>query len=146
MSLRKLAELRIQSRAENLRMLRAVVQSAMETAAADREVTERVVLAVSEACTNIIRHAYGPHRSGEIVLEIFNNQDEMRFRLMDFAPPVDRDACRTPPNTELRPGGLGIRLIHQIMDEARFIDPPPGVGNAYEMVKRGLHARTRGEG
>ncbi len=146
MSLRKLAELRIQARAEHLRMLRAVVQSAMETAAADREVTERVVLAVSEACTNVIRHAYGPHRSGEIVLEIFNNQDEMRFRLLDFAPPVDRAACRAPASTELRPGGLGMRLIHQIMDEARFIDPPPGVGNAYEMVKRGLHTRTRGEG
>lgn len=145
MSLRKLAELRIESRPEHLRLLRALVHSAMELVGADREVIECVVLAVNEACTNVIRHAYGPDRNGEIVLEIFNNRDEMRFRLMDFAPPVDRSAVCTPQAGELRPGGLGIHLIHQIMDEARFVEPPPGVGNAFEMIKRGLHARRRGE-
>ena len=139
MSLRKLAELRIESRPERLRLVRAVVHSAMELVGADPEVTECVVLAVNEACANVIRHAYGPEQAGEIVLEILNNRDEIRFRLMDFAPPVDRSRVCSPAPGPLRPGGLGVHLIHQIMDEAGFVEPPPGVGNVFEMTKRGFH-------
>lgn len=144
MSLQTLAQLRVDARPERLRLLRALVHSAMEMVGADREVTECVVLAVNEACSNVIRHAYGKQRAGEIVLEILNNRDEMRFRLMDFAPPVDRTRVCAPLHDELRPGGLGMHLIEQIMDEARFIEPPPGVGNAFEMIKRGLRTGKQG--
>lgn len=144
MSLRKLAELRIEARADRLRLLRAVVHSAMELLEADAELTECVVLAVNEACANVIRHAYGPDHTGEIVLEILNNRDEIKFRLLDFAPPVDRSRVCSQAGGELRPGGLGVHLIQQIMDEAGFVEPPEGVGNVFEMTKRGLRACKRG--
>lgn len=145
MGLQKLAELRIESHPGRLRLLRALVHSAMELLDADPEVTECVVLAVNEACANVIRHAYGPGRSGEIILEILNNRTEIRFRLLDFAPPVDRSRVCTPQPGVLRPGGLGMHLIEQIMDEAGFVEPPPGVGNVFEMTKRGLRACKGGD-
>lgn len=145
MSLRRLAELRIDADPCCLRLVRSLVHGAMEALEADPEVTECVVLAVNEACANVIRHAYGPDRNGEIVLQIFNNRDEIKFRLLDYAPPVDRSCVCPPAAAELRPGGLGMHLILKIMDEAAFVEPPPGVGNAFEMTKRGLRTRRSGE-
>lgn len=145
MTLRRLAELRIDSDPCCLRLVRALVHGAMEALEADPEVTECVVLAVNEACANVIRHAYGPERSGEIVLEILNNQDQIKFRLSDYAPPVDRSCVCPREQGELRPGGLGMHLIRKIMDQAEFVEPPPGVGNVFEMTKRGLKTRNAGE-
>lgn len=141
MSAAVMAELRVASEPGSLRLVRAVVHSAMQMLEADAEVTECVVLAVNEACANVIRHAYGTG-GGELVLQILNNQDEVKFRLLDYAPPVDRSRVCPPAPGALRPGGLGIHLIRQIMDQAEFVDPPPGFGNAFEMTKRGLTART----
>ena len=38
--------------------------------------------------------------------------------------------------SEVRPGGLGVHLIHTVCDEAVFLPPPPGVGNLFKLTKR----------
>jgi len=108
----------------------------MELLGADSESTDCAVLAVNEACMNVIQHAYGPGRTGEIVLEILNNRDRVKFRVIDFAEPVDTAAVRPRDLDDLRPGGLGVHLIRQVMDEAGFVPAPAGAGNVFEMVKR----------
>jgi anti-sigma regulatory factor (Ser/Thr protein kinase) len=49
-----------------------------------------VVLAVDEACQNIIRHAYGGDPTREIILEVSRDGDRIVFDLLDFAEPVNR--------------------------------------------------------
>ena len=136
MSFERLVELRTEARADRLRMLRAVAQAAMAMLGADRESSDCVVLAVNEACMNVIQHAYGAGRSGEIVLEILNNRDQVKLRVRDFAAPVDPAAIRPRDLDDVRPGGLGVHLIREVMDEANFVPPPDGLGNILEMTRR----------
>jgi serine/threonine-protein kinase RsbW len=84
----------------------------------------RVELAVDEACANIVDHAYAGD-PGRIDMEIglipaktfvVTLTDEGRpFKVPDGAP-------ATPPKSveELRVGGLGLRIIHQAMSDARW--------------------------
>jgi sigma-B regulation protein RsbU (phosphoserine phosphatase) len=93
-------------------------------------------LAVDEACQNIIRHAYGDQGEGDIVLEIDRKGAELVFSLIDFAPPTDPSQVRPRDLEDVRPGGLGTHLIQEVMDGAEFVEPPPGCGNLFRMVKR----------
>lgn len=94
-----------------------------------------VVLAVDEACQNIIRHAYCG-QDGDIVVQVGRDDHRLVVRLIDFAPPVDVAKVCPRPLDELRPGGLGTHFIREVMDEVAFLVPPAGAGNLLQMVKR----------
>jgi len=132
---RPLAEIRIRARAEELKGLRDRVRETVRAQGVDDKLAECLVLAVDEAAVNIIRHAYGGADAGEIVLQILNNRDVLVFRLTDFAPPVDRASICPRDLDDIRPGGLGVHLIAEVMDEFEFVEPPPGAGNVLEMRK-----------
>lgn len=96
-----------------------------------------VQLAVEEACANVIDHAYrGQGGALQINFEALNG--DVIITLHDWGHPFDPDAI-VPPDTSLplrqRPiGGLGLHLMHRLMDEVKFSFGPEG--NALRMVKR----------
>ncbi len=93
-----------------------------------------VVLAVDEACQNVIRHGY--RGKGEVILEMRRDQaGRLEIQLIDFAPPVDPARVKSRPLDQLRPGGLGSHFIRSVMDEVLFLPPPEGAGNFLKMVK-----------
>lgn len=131
----KLLELRIPARAERLGLVRAVVKRAAETAGCNAALVEQLVIAVNEACMNIIQHAYGTDASGDLVLEIFHDGTQIRFRLVDFATAVDLDKIKSRDLEDIRPGGLGVHFITEIMDDFRFGHLENGSGNYLDMKK-----------
>ncbi|NIP73555.1 MAG: ATP-binding protein [Gammaproteobacteria bacterium] len=132
----RLAQARFPARADQLQQMRHVVRQALAGRCCEPEELDRVVLAVNEACTNVIQHAYGPGRAGDIILDIQIDRDELIFRLTDFAEPVEESAIRSRDLSDIRPGGLGVHLIREVMDAAGFVPPPQGAGNVLEMRKR----------
>jgi len=101
-----------------------------------------IVLAVGEACMNIIQHAYSKDEQGDIFLEVEQQGDNMTFRLTDFAHHKTRvEEMRSRPLDEVRPGGLGCHLINEIMDEVKLIDCDKDCGNVLQM-KKCLHQQT----
>ena len=70
-----------------------------------------------------------------LILQILQSGDTLIFRLRDFAPPVDREKVKPRDLEDIRPGGLGVHFIGNIMDAMRFVDPPDGRGNLLEMRK-----------
>ena len=136
MSPKQLARLRFPARVEQLCAVRQSIRSATAPLGLTEEVIDALVLAVNEACMNIIQHAYGEHDCCDIVLEIVHCADELVFRLTDFANPIDITTVRPRDLSEIRPGGLGLHIIDQIMDTAHFQKPPMGAGNLLEMRKR----------
>lgn len=132
----RLAQARFPARADQLQQMRHVVRQALAGRCSEAEVLDRVVLAVNEACMNVIQHAYGPGRTGDIILEIQIDGDELIFRLTDFAEPVDQSAIRSRDLSDIRPGGLGVHLIREVMDVTGFVPAPRGAGNVLEMRKR----------
>ena len=132
----RLLELRVPARADQLRTVRDAVREHAGSCGCRDQTLDDIVLAVDEACQNIIRHAYRGDPDGTIVLEIERCGDDLIFSLRDFAPPIDPETVRPRDLDDLRPGGLGTHFIHEVMDDAKFEPPPSGGGNLLKMVKR----------
>lgn len=132
----RLLELQVPARAEELKNVRGAVRRCAEQAGMGESCVRDVVLAVDEACQNVIRHAYGDARAGDMLLEVDREDDTLVFCLKDFAPPVDPERIKPRKLEEVRPGGLGTHLIQEAMDSAGFVQDPPGCGNLLRMVKR----------
>lgn len=131
-----LFELRFRSLPDRLKMVRAAVAAAVRSTGCSEDAVHDIVLAVDEACQNVIRHAYSGRPDGEIVLTMRREGDRVAVELRDFAPPVDERRVRPRDLDELRPGGLGTHLIREVMDEVAFLPRPAGGGNLLRMVKR----------
>lgn len=93
-----------------------------------------ITLVIDEACTNIIRYAYGGE-SGRIILEIFEHENEAIFHLQDFAKCIDKSCLELRKTDILEPGGLGLQLIYQVMDFVQLLPPKGSVGNILELKK-----------
>jgi anti-sigma regulatory factor (Ser/Thr protein kinase) len=132
----KLAEIRFPSRAEQLPAVREQLRSIVGHYEIPGDESHCVVVAVNEACMNIIQHAYGDGACGDIILEVYDDKQELEFRLTDFAPTVDKFRIKARDVNTVRPGGLGVHIIHEVMDEVAFPDPPRGAGNVLVMKKR----------
>ena len=130
-----LLELRFPARPDQLRRVRGQVREQVEASGCSEPCASDIVMAVDEACQNIIRHAYAG-REDEIVLRIERSEGELIFSVIDFAPRVDPETVRPRDLDEVRPGGLGTHLIRTVMDRVEFATPPPGSGNLLRMVKR----------
>ena len=114
---------------ERLNEMRTVLTESLDKVNCPKPVRRLLVLAVNEACMNVIQHGYQGDPEGEIVLEILNNNGELEFRLTDFADTIDPAKVKPRPLDEIRPGGLGTYFIQRIMDEFRFTVPESGKGN-----------------
>ncbi len=123
------------SRPNRLKLLRCVIRDAADLAGLDSDATDAVVLAVNEACMNIIQHSYKMKPDGRIEIEVVQEPDALVFRLRDYAGSVDIEMLRSRNLDDIRPGGLGVHLIDCLMDEYGFLESPQGGGNIFEMKK-----------
>ena len=130
-----LVELRFPARPHCMAMVRPSIRSAARYCGFDEPATHDIVLAVSEACQNVILHAYAGHETGDIVLRILRRKDGIVLRVTDFAPSIDTAAVKPRHLDDLRPGGLGTHFIRELMDSADFLPGPDGVGNILQMIK-----------
>lgn len=131
-----LLELRFPAQANRMVMVRDIVRSAARYCGFGEPATQDIVLAVGEACQNVILHAYAGRGDGPILLDILDSTDRMILRVTDFGPAVAPAAVQPRPLNDLRPGGLGTHFIEKLMDTADFGRSPTGVGNVLQMTKK----------
>lgn len=132
-----ICELKLPARPELLCMVRALVKCASEKVGCNHHVSEKLVIALNEACMNVIQHAYkSGDGEGEIDLKILKNGGHLYFRLQDFAPPINLDGVRPRELDDVRPGGLGVHFIREIMDDYEMGHLERGGGNYLEMTKK----------
>lgn len=142
MSGRPLLDITIPARVEAMSNMRHALAEALTSAKISKAMRDRVVLAVHEACTNIIRHGYGDCAGGQISMTIAIRREQLCIRLRDHAPPVDPRVIRPRDLNECRPGGLGINIIDDTMDRWKFRALKRGAGNVLTMSRR-LEKETR---
>jgi sigma-B regulation protein RsbU (phosphoserine phosphatase) len=126
--------MRVPAQAERLHALRGLVREQAIIHGFTPDVVDGLVLAVNEACMNVIQHGY---RGTAGVLELGVRADArgIEFRIRDQAPVVSLEDWRPRDLDDLRPGGLGVHFIRQIMDEISYLPPPEGQGNWLSMKK-----------
>jgi serine/threonine-protein kinase RsbW len=116
--------LAIPSQTRFLGLVRDLTKKMAETAGFDAPTAERLALAVDEATTNVIEHAYRGAADREIELRYEDRGPEFRVDVVDNGQTVDPrsvplfDAERYM--SERRTGGLGVHLMEKIMDSVTF--------------------------
>ena len=120
-----------------LASVRSLVRSWVESWDVGDKTTDRVVLAIDEACTNAIRHAYEGRRDGSVELSLHAGPEYLEFQVSDTGVPCPPECTTRRPlqpaaDDDLKPGGLGIQLIHEVFDEVDFCPGESG-GNCVTM-------------
>lgn len=115
-----------------------VKQAARKAGFMDSEIYA-VELAVDEACSNIIEHAYGGEDKGEIECTCNNLDNGLEIIIRDNGSPFDPFSV-PPPNfsvdlDDLKPRGAGLYLIRNLMDDVDY-KFYKNKGNVLRMVKR----------
>jgi len=135
-SLERLVEVRIPSIPDRLKLLRSIVRDVSMECGCMPDCSEEIVIAINEACMNVMRHGYGSAQDKDIIIELHRRGSDLVFKIMDFAAPVDESRIRPRPIEDVRPGGLGTHFIQELMDDARYMPAPPGIGNVFQMTKK----------
>ncbi len=126
-------------RFDSLAAISEFVVRAAEAAGFDAHAIYAVQMAVDEACSNIIEHAYGGEGHGTIECTCRIKDDELTVTLRDHGRPFDPTSVPEPDLhaslEERSGGGLGLYFMRQLMDEVHF-EFTPDPGNVLTMVKR----------
>lgn len=85
------------------------------------EAIEHLELALQEAATNIVRHAYAGEAGRPIILEVEADADACRLTLTHLGRDFDPAAVEPPSFDGSRFGGFGQYLIGQCVDEVRYL-------------------------
>ena len=119
--------------------VRHAARSFLNDCAFDECSAELLVLALDEACTNIIRHAYD-HACKPIRLEMERLRDRVRFTLRDYGRSCDPDKIRSRALEDVRPGGVGVHIIKQAFDAVSY--QPCARGTKLVLEKKFVPAAT----
>jgi serine/threonine-protein kinase RsbW len=115
---------RILSRTDYLFEVREFVGEAARAFGFSEEDTANIVLAVDEACTNIIKHAYQYATDKEIEVSIFPQDRSFEIRIYDSGKSFDPSTIRQPDLKEhighRKRGGLGVYMMKKLMDKVEY--------------------------
>jgi len=131
------------ARFKNLDRVRGFVGQAADDSGLGPDAQYQVQLAVDEAFSNIVEHAYGGESDEEIEVTCILADDGLTIKLRDcgvvFNPKDVPDPDLEAELHERQIGGLGLYFIRQLMDEVEFTfdkDVPGQHGcNLLKMVK-----------
>jgi anti-sigma regulatory factor (Ser/Thr protein kinase) len=95
----------------------------------------QLLLALTEAATNIMLHAYAGEKDRPILLVVEGDQDQLTLTMYHHGAPFDPDAVAPPDFDGSREGGFGVYLIKQLVDEVYYFRDDLGRG-ATRLVKK----------
>ena len=137
-------ELRVEAVLENIRRIGDFVRGVGRRLQLTEDALFDIDLAVEEASTNIVRHAYGPDHAGDILVRVEAVDDAVCVTLTDWglpfnaedSVPLDVDA----PVESRTEGGMGLHLVQKLMDDVvRKTASAPGGPNVLILSKHLEH-------
>jgi serine/threonine-protein kinase RsbW len=124
---------------ENLSYIADFVAQAARQAGLDERAMYGIQMAVDEACTNIIEHAYGGEGKGSIRLICQNQPEGLQVTIYDQGIPFDPaqvpELNTQAPLDERQVGGMGLFFIYRLADRVEFTFGAPQ-GNQLILFKR----------
>lgn len=115
------------------------VRKGTQEAGFDSAISYHIELALDEAVTNVIEHAYGGEGKGDIELEYYIEPERMIFEIVDHGQPFHPEKINKPklnaPLDDREGHGWGLYLVQCLMDEVHF-EFDLIAGNKLILVKR----------
>lgn len=133
----RIVHLRIPAKAEYVTLCRLALTGLGQLRAIGDDTMADLKLALTEAVSNSVRHAYGPSGDGSVDVRYELHPDRLHIEVVDDGEGFDPDAEEAlPPTDELTEGGLGIAIIKSIADEFELRSTPGERGSTLRFVKR----------
>lgn len=101
---------------------------------ADESIILQLQLVLSEAATNVIRHAYQGQPGQPIVLMLDAQVDQVRLTLYYNGPAFKPETVAPPEFDGSREGGFGVYMMEQWADQVTYFDEDDG-RRAVRLVK-----------
>lgn len=128
-----------------LAYIRTLVADLARKVGFPEEDVAKIEMAVDEACSNIVEHAYSPkkewqwkHRHPEIALDVRVEDSKLIIEITDHGQRFDFTSYRPDDIAErvqkMQTGGYGVAIMRQFMDEVRY-ESSPETGNVLRLVK-----------
>jgi serine/threonine-protein kinase RsbW len=116
--------LTIESRTERLIEVRDFVSTAAREFGFSDEEVSKIALAIDEACTNIIKHAYAFDPTQQIAITVRGNETTFEVLISDRGRQFNPSNIPSPDMKEylshFRRGGLGVYLMRSLMDKVEY--------------------------
>ena len=127
--------LTLDARPENLALTRLALTGVAANAGAPRDVVADLKLAVTEACTNVIRHAYGADGGvGSIVVRYRGEPGMLSIEVEDSGSGFEPGALAEASEENGGGSGMGLMIIRVLTDELEI--SATGSGTRLRLVKR----------
>jgi len=128
----------VQSQSANLKKIREFVRNFLSTDALTLPLERRgeFVLAIDEACQNIIRHAYLDLPEGKIQICLQHHTPLLKVHIFDQGHPADVAKIKPRALDDIKIGGLGTHFMNTIMDTVEFIKGEKPWVNHLVMTKK----------
>jgi serine/threonine-protein kinase RsbW len=127
--------LTIPARAEYITLCRLALTGIARVRDLPDEILADLKLALTEAASNSVRHAYaGADNAGVVEISYELRPDRLVIEVTDEGGGFDPEDAEGPPE-ELSEGGLGIAIIRAIADEVEIGRQPGGKGSRLRFEK-----------
>ena len=113
------------ARAEFIALGRLALTGLARTRALSAEIVADLKLALTEACSNSVRHAYDEGREGVVEILYELSDDRIAIQVTDDGSGFDPEILERAQE-ELDEGGLGIAIIRALTDELEIGARPEG--------------------
>jgi serine/threonine-protein kinase RsbW len=124
----------IPAKAEYIALGRLAVTGLLRPRAVEPEVIADVKLALTEACSNSIRHAYADGRDGEVEIRYELADSTLAVEVSDEGGGFDPALLDADPG-RLDEGGLGIAIIRAVTDDLSIGPRTGGTGYCVRFTK-----------
>jgi serine/threonine-protein kinase RsbW len=131
-------ELRIPAKPEYITLCRLALTGLGQLREIGEDTMADLKLALTEAVSNSVRHAYGPEGDGSVAVRYELHPDRLGIEVADDGAgfdPDDPSERGAPSGDDLTEGGLGIAIIRAIADEFEVGERAGGTGSRLRFVK-----------
>jgi serine/threonine-protein kinase RsbW len=126
--------LQIPAKAEYITLCRLALAGLSTLVELSEETVADLKLALTEACSNSVRHAYDNGHGGTVDIVYELHPDRMVIEVSDEGRGFIADSARSEPE-ELTEAGLGIEIIRALSDDLQMSESSGGQGSRLRMVK-----------
>ena len=116
----RFVRLTIPAKAEYITLGRLALTAIARVRPLTPETLSDLKLALTEACTNSVRHAYQEGRSGTVEIVYQIEPDRLVVEVIDDGAGFAPDEAGSSGNGDLSEGGLGIAIIRAVTDEVEI--------------------------
>jgi serine/threonine-protein kinase RsbW len=127
--------LRFPARAEYITLARLALTGLSRFREFDGETLADLKLALTEACSNSVLHAYQDGREGFVEILYDLQPDRLAIEVSDDGPGFVYVEAEAGDRAELPEGGLGLAIIRSIVDEFELGERDRGRGSRLRFVK-----------